>query len=280
MRSTKWVDHVPYRLPSSYVSKERPMARRLGAAVIRNFSVLCLISVSFAQPAGSGRAINKLRKIDRERLVAAKLEGKSEIMLVLAAKPGMNPLMAREVTSLGAVVRFREDAVDYLRAIVPIARVDEVARLSSIDAIAIDGLPFYSTSQNIPVSPWRKRPPPDATTPAENPFLPTADIGAPQFIREHPTFDGRGVTIANVDGNSPDMLAPELQTARSLDGTLVPKFSDVINAFDPIDDETPFRIEMSNEVEARGGRFEWKQATYQSPADGKYRLGFFDINAF
>lgn len=253
---------------------------RKRAAVIKIISVLCLVTVSSARPASSGPAVNKLRKIDRERLIAAKLQGTSEIMVILAARPGKAASTAQAIVNLGGVVRFREDVVDYLRAKVPIDRVDEIARLNSVEVIAIDGLHFYYTSQDMPVSPSRKRPPPDATTPAENPFLPTADIGAPQFVREHPTFDGRGVIIGNVDGNSPDMLSPVLQTARAVDGTAIPKFSDVINAFDPIDDDTPLRVEMSNEVEARGGRFEWKQATYQSPADGKYRLGFFDISAF
>ena len=250
------------------------------AVVIRHLAVLCLVAVSFAQPAGSGSAINKLRKIDRERLIAAKVQGKSEIMIILAARSGMNAATVREITRLGGVIRFREDAVDYLRVRVPIDRVDEIARLNSVEVIAIDGLQFYYTSQDQPISPSRNRPPPDGNTPAENPYLPTADIGAPQFIRAHPTFDGRGVTIANVDGNSPDMLTPELQMARALDGTPIRKFSDVINAFDPTDDETPLRVEMSNEVEASAGRFEWKQTTYQSMGDGKYRLGFFDISAF
>lgn len=224
-------------------------------------------------------SVNKLRKGDRERLIAAKLQGKKEVMLLLAAKPEMNATTAQELASLGAVVRFREDAVDYLRARVPIDRVATVAQLSSVETVALDGLQFYYTSQDIPVS-QLKTPPPDKNTPSENPYLPTADIGAPQFIRDHPTFDGRGVTIGNVDANSPDILAPELQKALSLDGSPVPKFSDVILALDPIDDDSPLRVEMSTEVEVRAGGFEWKQVSYRAPQDGKYRLGFFDINAF
>lgn len=230
--------------------------------------------------APSGPPLIKLRKGDRERLIAAKLQGKSEIMLVLAAKPGANAEVAREVTNLGAVVRFREDTVDYLRIKVPVDRVGDVARLNTVEVVAVDGVQLYKTSHDMPAGQSKKTPPPDANTLAENPYLPTADIGAPQFIHEHPTFDGRGVTIASVDGNSPDILAPELQTALSIDGTPVPKFSDVINALDPIDDESPARVDMSSEVEARNGRFEWKQVIYQSPGDGKYRLGFFDIDAF
>jgi hypothetical protein len=229
---------------------------------------------------GPATPLTKLRKIDRERAIAAKLRNKKEVMLVVAAKPGMNAAVVRESTNFGAVVRFREDSVDYLRLKVPVDRIYEIAGLSTVEVVAVNGVQLYKTSQDIPVGRSKATPPPDKNTATENPFLPTADIGAPQFIRDHPTFDGRGVTIANVDGNSPDTLAPELQTALSIDGSPLPKFSDVINALDPSDDESPLRVEMSNEVEARNGRFEWKQVIYISPADGNYRLGFFDIDAF
>ena len=264
------------------MSRKRAVLNELGVclgllSLAHGFVQPCAAS---SQPSARPGSIAKLRKVDRERLITAKLQRKNEIMLVLAATTGTNASVVQEVTSLGAVIRFRDDTVDYLRVKVPVDRVDELAQLNNIEAIAVDGVQIYKTSQDIPVGQLKKTSPPDANTPPENPFLPTADIGAPQFIREHPTFDGRGVTIANVDGNSPDFLTPELQTALSIDGTPVPKFSDVINALDPVDDDSPTRVEMSNEVEARNGRFEWKQVSYQTPADGKYRLGFFDINAF
>lgn len=228
----------------------------------------------------SAPPLNKLRKTDRERAIAAKLQNKKDVLLVVAAKPGMNEAVVREAMKFGAVIRFREDSVDYLRLRVPVDRIYDVAGSSTVEVVAVDGVQLYKTSQDIPVGGSKKTPPPDKNTPAENSFLPTADIGAPQFIRDHPTFDGRGVTIASVDGNSPDALAPELQTALSIDGTPVPKFSDVINSLDPTDDDSPVRVDMSSEVEARNGSFESKQVNYQSPADGKYRLGFFDIDAF
>ena len=268
------------------------MTRKRDVGFSKRFLVVCLVCAALAHasiPSGAvnpfrqrvhaAPSSNKLRRGDRERLIAARLAGKKEIMLLLAAKSGMNASLAQELANLGATVRFREDTVDYVRVRVPLDRVDDAARLHGVEAVALDGLQFYYTSQDVAVT-QSKKPPPDTNTPPENPYLPTADIGAPQFIRDHPTFDGRGVTIANIDGNSPDILAPELQKALAIDGTPVPKFSDVVLGLDPIDDDTPLRVEMSNEVEARDGRFEWKQATYQTPDNGKYRLGFFDVNAF
>lgn len=234
----------------------------------------------FRRPVQSPPAVSKLRKIDRERLIAAMLQGQKEIMVLVASMPGANASVVREFADFGGSVRFREDTVDYLRAKVPVDRVDDLARLSSVQVVSVDGVQMYYTSQELPVDKARKVPPPDASTGSENPFLPTRDIGAPQFVRDHPTFDGRGVTIANVDGNSPDMLVPELQSALSIDGKPEPKFSDVINALDPLDDESPLKVDMSNEVDARNQRFEWRQTAYSTPADGKYRIGLFDAGAF
>ena len=262
------------------IGKRISVALLLASGSINTFTPRSLADVR-RSPRQAGPPVTRLRKIDRERLIAAKLQGKSELMLVLASTPGSNPSVAKEVTTLGASIRFREDEVDYLRLKAPVDRVDEIARLTGVEVLAVDGVQMYDTSQEIPASGSKNAQPPDARTPAENPFLPTKDIGAPQFIRDHPTFDGRGVTIANVDGNSPDMLAPELQTALSLDGRPIPKFSDVINALDPVDDaDSSFRIDMSNQVAAKSSRFEWKGTTYSSPADGNYRIGIFDMSAF
>jgi hypothetical protein len=224
-------------------------------------------------------SVAKFRKIDRQRLIAAKLEGKKTVMLLVASRPGENSNVVKQVVGLGASVRFREDSVDYLRLLAPVDRVNEIVRLRGIEVAAIDGVQMYDTTQELPVKARVNTAPPDANTPAENPFLPARDIGAPQFIRDHPAFDGRGVTIASLDGNTPDLLAPELKEATSLDGRPVPKIVDVINSFDPLDD-TPFKIGMTNQVEARQQVFEFNGTSYHVASDGQYFIGFFDVAAF
>jgi len=59
--------------------------------------------------------------------------------------------------------------------------------------------------------------PPGAGTPPQNPYMPTRDIGAPQFVAAHPTWDGRGVKIGILDTGI-DLLTPELQTAKTQAG--------------------------------------------------------------
>ena len=225
-------------------------------------------------------SVAKFRKIDRQRLIAAKLAGKKTVMLLVASRRGENENVTRQVLSLGASIRFREDSVDYLRVLAPVDTVTEITRLPGVEVVAIDGVQMYYTMQEVGVKTRLPASPPDANTPPENPFLPAQDIGAPQFIREHPTFDGRGVTIANLDGDTPDSLAPELKRATSLDGRSVPKIVDQMTSLDPLDDDSPFKIKMVNRVEANEGRFVLNGTTYHVAANGRYLVGFFDVAAF
>lgn len=218
----------------------------------------------------------KLRKIDRQRLIAAKLDGKKFETVLIAARQGENTTLVKQLTALGATVRFREDTVDYLRVKAPPNRVREIAELPSVQVAAIDGWQMYDTTQDATVKSQARAAAPDVNTPPENSFLPTQDIGAPQFIREHPTFDGRGVTIANVDGDTPDILAPELQRATTLDGRPIQKLTDVINTLDA-EDESPLKVDMSKEIELQHGRFAFDGLSYNATLpDGQYRFGFFD----
>ena len=253
-------------------------------------AALMIVPIQLSAAHAQGQAsklrsgVAKFRKVDRQRLIAARLAGKKTLMVLVASRPGENTNVVKQLSALGAAVRFRDDAVDYVRVNAPIDRVDEIATWRSIEVMAIDGVQMYDTIdervQDAPVTTRKQTAPPDANTPAENPFLPTQDIGAPQFIRDHPTFDGRGVVIANVEGDSPDLLAPELQRATTLDGRAAPKVVDLINALDPLDDDVSYRIDMSAEVNARLERFDFKGTTYRVQSDGLYRIGFFDVARF
>jgi len=255
--------------------------------------VVCLLSsVLVTLPiAGSGAgaeqgqeparsSVTKFRKIDRQRLIAARLAGKKTVVLLIASRPGENANVVKQALSLGATVRFREDSVDYLRLLAPIDSVTRIIALRGVEVVAIDDLQMYYTTQDVAVNARATGPSPNANTPPENPFVPTQAIGAPQFIKEYPTFDGRGVVIANLDGNSPDLLAPEMKRATSLDGRPVPKVVDVMTSLDPLDDDTPFKIKMENSIEANDGRFVFNGTSYHVAVNGQYLIGFFDAANF
>ena len=71
--------------------------------------------------------------------------------------------------------------------------------------------------------------------PLQHPYSPIKDLDAADFLAKHPTWDGRGVTIALLDGNL-DLLLPEFQTAYTSTARPVPKIADYLNVTDPRDD--------------------------------------------
>jgi hypothetical protein len=162
----------------------------------------------------------RLPKQDRQRLALAVAKGETSVRLLIASMPGQNQKLAAEIKTIGGTVEYEADEVDYLRVKVPLAAVDQIQRLAEIQAICINGSSIYenqesdsggtgaggaSDDQDVPA-------PPGKEVPADNPYVAMRDMGAPQFTRKHPTFDGRGVTIGVVEA-APDLLVPELQTA-------------------------------------------------------------------
>ena len=231
---------------------------------------------------------SKLLKRDREWLAHAYVEGKTEVMLVIASTPGRNTLVANQLGLLRGKLRYRDDEVDYLRAEIPISNVDQIARLRDIEAIAVDAIPLSDTSYgdsstvqttSAATPPQNVITPPDRNTPAENPYLATAEIGAPQFIAQHPTFDGRGVTIGLLECGMPDLLSPELQTATTLDGKQTRKLIDIVDALDPVADDD-FKIQMAGEVTGLNGQFNFQGTVYTAPANARYQIGLLDESDF
>lgn len=248
-----------------------------------------VLALSIERQPTTNNTRSKLEKSDRERMAQARAEGKKEVVLVIASAARANASVASQVTSLGGKVRFRADDVDYLRASVPIDTVERLAKSESVATLNVNGSTFYNTSYDVePVQISAQNPenetqikvkPPDRNTPAENPYTPTRDIGAPQFLAKHPTFDGRGVTIAIFDTGPPDFLSPELQEATSLDGKPLRKLTGIIDAYDEDDmDHRYDRIDMRDEVLSRNGQFSFKGTAYTA-VDGRYRFGVFDESA-
>jgi len=229
----------------------------------------------------------KLLKHNRLRLVEAQAQGKRQIALLVAAASGANEAVARAVISLGGKVQYRTDDVSYLRVKLPIESVEKFSRSADIEALDVDGAVGYlSGLSDEPVPSVKQQdriPPPDRDTPAENPYLPTKYIGAPQFMAAHPTFDGRGVTIAVVDVTI-DLFNPELQTAKTLDGQPTRKIVDVLNAvpsaIDPSDDEgnasAYLKVNMTEQVMTDGGKLIYRGISYTAPAVGRFRIGMLD----
>src|SRR5262245_24107988 len=67
-------------------------------------------------------------------------DGGATVTLLIAAKSGKNAAVAQRVQDLGAVVKVRDDDVDYLRVTIAPHKVKAVAALPDVQAIEVDQL--------------------------------------------------------------------------------------------------------------------------------------------
>jgi subtilisin family serine protease len=230
--------------------------------------------VSFVVPVGAAPAsqstTRKLSKHDRELLAEARVQGKSTVTLLIAAQPGANKTVASGIASLGGTVRFQDNDISYIRAIVPTGKAEAAAQLSGIQAANLDEIiPLDDPAPEASGDTTEAVPAPGAGTPNENAYMPTRDIGAPQFITANPTFDGRGVTVGIVDTGI-DLAHPALQKTTTGERKVV----DWVTATSATDDGDPTWIPMQDQVS--GASFSYKTVTYTAPAAGSYRIALFN----
>ena len=240
--------------------------------VRRVLSALAIAMVLSASVVTAQRPENRLSGRGRELLAEARAEGKATVTLLVAANPRAASSVAAALQGLGGTIRYRDDQLGYLRVMLPTSQVEAAAALNGVDAVDLDEViplddPRPQAEDAVQVAP------PGASTSGLNPYMPTRDIGAPQFVDANPTYDGRGVTIGIVDLGV-DVLTPELQTAKLITGAAVPKIVDWVTFTDPVTDNDPTWISMAQQVS--GAAFAVNGATYTAPAPGSYRFGLFN----
>ena len=233
------------------------------------------IAASAAADSNSGHS--KLYKHEHALIALSKLRGDKDVVILVAARTGKIAEAVGEFTKLGGEVHFRADDVDYLRGRLPVDKVEEFSMSPNVESLDIDiDIDRFNPEQDFP--PEKEKPssvPPDPDTPLSHPYLPQKDMDIVDFQTGHATYDGRGVGMAILDA-TPDMLAPELQKATSLDGQPVRKISELLASTDPRDDADPMWVKMDKQVRAQAGKFTVDNVTYTAPADGEYRFGNFN----
>lgn len=237
----------------------------------------------------------------RGRPEGLRYEGRSEGLRYEGWPEGLRYRDLRQVgaavdTLGGRVVRSEPD-IGYLRVEIAPARLLQLVDSSEIEAYQIsslslgtwyrDGPPMANATlqRSFEVSPIAPDTPsgdfghlPALTHEASRApgFTADSDIGVGEWMRTHPTFDGRGVTIALVESGLPSFTGPVLRTAKTLDGRDVPKIAGILNTIDPASpDET--RVRLDTPIDAAKSWARVGNRTYILPGPGRFRAGALEV---
>jgi hypothetical protein len=234
---------------------------------VRLSTVVAAVFILFTATAAPNE--HKLSSHDQKLLSDARAKGEATVTLLIATVPGSAKTVANAIAARGGSVRYRHDEMGYVRVQVPTSQAEAIAALPGILAANLDEvLPVPNpkpeqTETGIAVNP------PDESTAPLNPYMPTRDTGAAQFVAAHPEFDGREVTIGVVDTGI-TLDHPALQTTTTGERKII----DWVRATDPIGDDDPTWINMQDQVS--GKIFIYKGVTYTAPSSGTYRIGLFN----
>lgn len=234
---------------------------------------------------------------NRILLNRAAVHGLETLEVMLAVAPGQMAAVSEMVGRLGGRVRYEEARVGYLRVDVPAARLVELAADDRIDAYQISSLSMGAWFRDAPpqanAEMFRRQErgalpaPPSVDPHAHLPLLSAdearrtaytggEDVGIDAWLAEHPTFDGRGVTIALMESGRAEFRHPTLGAALTLDGRQVPKLAGVLNTLAPEDpDET--RVTLDTEIRATSAWHRLGNRTYAVPGPGTYRFGLYTL---
>ncbi|MGW1889141.1 S8 family serine peptidase [Streptomyces sp. NPDC002004] len=233
-------------------------------------------------PAADGAAKSagaKLGSADAELLAEAKADGDKNVTMMIATAPGQTEQVAHQLDAVkGGSVGRSYDKLGYVRATVPTAKADAAIsaaeKLSSVHGIDLrneipldDPTPSADRAKGARTAADGTYPAPGKDTPAKNPYNPSFETGAVDFVKDHPKADGRGVTIGILDSGV-DLSHPALQKTTTGERKIV----DWVTATDPIADSDKTWRPMVTEVS--GPDFTASGKSWKAPA------GTYDFSVF
>ena len=257
-------------------------ARRILAATATTGVTVGVVAVGGAPPAAADPSVETgplkvtsadvLGAHDRELLAEAEAKGQSRVTIMVAADQGRTQAVSAELAKLGGAIANRVDAVGYVRASVPTSAVLRAATVPGVAAVDLDEkieqpVPDVTTGPGAAAADATLLPGPGPDTPAANPYMPTNETGAVAFKQQHPTWDGRGITIGILD-TGVDLDNPALRTTTTGERKIV----DWVTATDPVfDGDATWRAMLT---QVAGPSFTYAGATWTAP-EGTWRINRF-----
>ncbi|MGX1269997.1 S8 family serine peptidase [Streptomyces phaeoluteigriseus] len=281
--------HTPQREPIP--GARRVVRTALAAGLVAALSAAGPIPLAFsadqapaAADPGVKSAAEKLGSDDADLLAEAKAAGDKNVTLMVATAPGQTEQVAGELDAVkGGSVGLAYDKLGYVRATVPTGKADSAiaaaTKLSSVRAIDLrqeialdDPTPAADAAKSAGgTTSATSYPAPSRKTPAENPYNPSFETGAVDFVDDHPKADGRGITIGVLDSGV-DLAHPALQKTTTGERKIV----DWVTATDPILDGDASWRAMVNSVS--GPTFTYGGRTWTAPA-GTHSINLFRESA-
>ncbi|MEV0734592.1 S8 family serine peptidase [Streptomyces sp. NPDC050549] len=234
-------------------------------------------------------AAAKLGSDDADLLATAKADGDKNVTMMIATAPGQTEQVADQLDAVkGGSVGRTYDKLGYVRATVPTGRADSAiaaaAKLSSVHAIDLrqeialdDPTPSADTAKGAAkATKTVTYSGPSRTTPAENPYNPSFETGAVDFVKKNPKADGRGITIGILDSGV-DLGHPALQKTTTGERKIV----DWVTSTDPVNDGDATWRQMTRAVS--GPEFSITTVsqgteTFKAPT-GDYKFSYFAESA-
>ncbi|MFF8279326.1 S8 family serine peptidase [Streptomyces lateritius] len=231
-------------------------------------------------PVKSADPADKLGATDAQRLSEAEATGEKNVTILVATAPGSTEQVAGQLDAVqGASVGKRDDKLGYVRATIPTGKADAAikaaTKLSSVQSIDLqaeikldDPTPDAGAAGAVEgTTVTTTYPAPGKNTPAKNPYNPSHETGAVEFVQDHPKADGRGVTIGVLDSGV-DLGHPALQKTTTGERKIV----DWVTATDPLTEgDATWRAQNAP---VNGPVFTASSQSWKAPA-GSYQFSRF-----